>query len=50
MIPTKKLNQCLGIVHLKYSNGHEIWIIKHPVNKFRFYGTYVKPLKEGIRK
>ena len=35
-----------SIVHLKYSNGHEVWVFKRLVNGFRYYGIYKNKIKE----
>jgi len=36
-----------GIVKLKISNGHQIWIIKDVVEGYKYFGIYTKKVKNG---
>ena len=38
------------IVHLKYKNGHEIWVRKGLKRGYKYFGIYTKKMKGGKKK
>lgn len=38
------------VVHLKYINGHEIWVLKSLINGYKYLGIYDGKLKQKEKK